>query len=140
MICVLTARIAKLRHLETARGRLLVLRRRVVTILTGRALQCNNFAHLFYFLSSLASHLGWQAACLGSLLTRRDAGLGAPAALFLKLCCWDQSGQAHALPHPLSMKSPEFERAGQIRPAQILLSSDHAPLCTRKLESLPDTP
>ena len=110
MIRVLTARIAKLRHLETARSRLLVLRRRVVTILTGRALQCNNFAHLFYFLSSLASHLGWQATCFGSLLTRRDAGLGAPAALFLKLCCWDQSGQAHALPHLLSTKSYRSER------------------------------
>jgi hypothetical protein len=109
MIRVLAACIAKLGHLETASGGLLVLRRRIVAILTGRALQCDDFAHWFYFLSSLASHIGWRAVCFGLLLTRRDAGFGAPAALFLKLCFWDQSGQAHALPLPLSTKPGVWE-------------------------------
>ena len=109
MIRVLAARVAELRHLKTAGGGLLILRRRVVAILAGRALQGDDFAHWFYFLSGLASHLGWRAACFGLLLTRRDAGFGAPAALFLKLCFWDQSGQAHALPLPLSTKQRLWE-------------------------------
>jgi hypothetical protein len=47
VIRVLAAGIAELRELETAGGRLLVLRRRVVPVFALRALQCNNFAHLF---------------------------------------------------------------------------------------------
>jgi hypothetical protein len=47
VVRVLAAGIAELRELETAGGRLLVLRRRVVPVLALRALQCNNFAHLF---------------------------------------------------------------------------------------------
>jgi hypothetical protein len=47
VVGVLAAGIAKLRELETASGRLLVLRRRVIPVFTIRALQCNNFAHLF---------------------------------------------------------------------------------------------
>src|SRR6516164_8292382 len=44
---VLAAAAAELLELETAGGRLLVLRRRVVPLLALGALQCNNFAHLF---------------------------------------------------------------------------------------------
>jgi hypothetical protein len=46
MIRVLAAGIAELRELEPARGRLLVLRRRVVPVLALGALQCNDFTHL----------------------------------------------------------------------------------------------
>jgi hypothetical protein len=61
MIRVLSARVAKLRKLQPTRGGLLVLRGGVVPVLTLGALQRNNFAH-GYILSSLASHIGWQAA------------------------------------------------------------------------------
>jgi hypothetical protein len=44
---VLAAGVAKLRELEAAGGRLLVLRRRVVPVFALGALQCNDFAHLF---------------------------------------------------------------------------------------------
>ena len=43
---VLPAAITKLLELEAARGRLLVLRRRVVALLALATLQCNNFPHL----------------------------------------------------------------------------------------------
>jgi hypothetical protein len=46
VVRVLAAGIAELRELETACGRLFVLRRRVVPVLALGALQCNNFAHL----------------------------------------------------------------------------------------------
>jgi hypothetical protein len=46
VIRVLAAGIAELRELQTAGGRLLVLRRRVVPVLALGALQCDNFAHL----------------------------------------------------------------------------------------------
>jgi len=59
---MLPARVAKLGELQPTRGCLLVLRRRIVPILTIRTLQCNDLAHND-FLSSVASHLGWQAAC-----------------------------------------------------------------------------
>ena len=58
---VLPAGIAKLGELQPSRGCLLVLRGRIVPILTIRTLQCNDLAHN-NFLSSVASHLGWQAA------------------------------------------------------------------------------
>jgi hypothetical protein len=44
---VLAAGIAELRELKAARGRLLVLRRGVIPVFAIRALQCDNFAHLF---------------------------------------------------------------------------------------------
>ena len=44
---VLPAAITKLRELETASGRLLILRRRVIALLTLAALQCDNFTHPF---------------------------------------------------------------------------------------------
>jgi hypothetical protein len=47
VIRVLAAGIAELRELQTAGGRLLVLRRRVVPVLALGALQCDDFAHLF---------------------------------------------------------------------------------------------
>jgi hypothetical protein len=47
MCRVLAAAVAELLELETASGRLLVLRRRVVPLLAIRALQCHDFAHLF---------------------------------------------------------------------------------------------
>src|ERR1700756_4498239 len=46
MCRVLSAAAAELLELETAGGRLLVLRRRVVPLLAIRALQCHDFAHL----------------------------------------------------------------------------------------------
>ena len=61
MIRVLSARIAKLRKLQPTRRCLLVLCGGVVTVLTLGALQRDDFAH-GYILSSLASHIGWQAA------------------------------------------------------------------------------
>ena len=84
MVRVLPARIAELRHLQTAGRRLLVLGRRIVPVLALRTLQGNDLAHGEYFLSSLASPLGWQAACpieteISAHLTRRDAGHKAPA-------------------------------------------------------------
>ena len=42
---MLAAAVTELLELETARGRLLVLRRRVVPLLTLSALQCHNFPH-----------------------------------------------------------------------------------------------
>ena len=84
MFRVLPANFAELRHLQTASRRLLVLRGRIVPVLAIRTLQGNDLAHRGYFLSSLASHLGWQAACpmeteISAHLTRRDAGHKAPA-------------------------------------------------------------
>jgi hypothetical protein len=46
MCRVLAAAVAELLELETASGRLLVLRRRVVPLLAIRALQCHDFTHL----------------------------------------------------------------------------------------------
>jgi hypothetical protein len=62
VVGVLAAGVAELRELKPARGRLLVLRRRVVPVLARRTLQCNNFAHSVCS-PIVASHLGWQAAC-----------------------------------------------------------------------------
>ena len=45
MRLVLPAAITELLELQTARGRLLVLRRRVIPLLTLSALQCHNFPH-----------------------------------------------------------------------------------------------
>jgi len=42
---MLPARVAKLGELQPSRGRLLVLRRRIVPVLTIRTLQCNDLAH-----------------------------------------------------------------------------------------------
>ena len=46
MCRVLAAAVTELLELETASGRLLVLRRRVVPLFAIRALQCDDFAHL----------------------------------------------------------------------------------------------
>jgi hypothetical protein len=53
VIRVLAAAVAELRELETAGGRLLVLRRRVIPLLANGALQCDDFAHLFIIPSNL---------------------------------------------------------------------------------------
>jgi len=74
VVGVLAAGVAELRELKPARGRLLVLRRRVVPVLARRTLQCDNFAH-YVSPSNVASHLGWQAACG---MARRDTGLVCP--------------------------------------------------------------
>ena len=85
MVRVLAAGIAELRELKPPSGRLLVLRRRVVPVLAHRTLQCDNVAH-FVCSPNVASHFGWQAACLWRVdddpapLTRRDTGPLAPAA------------------------------------------------------------
>jgi len=105
VVRVLPAGIAELRELQTTRRRLLVLGRRIVPVLAYRTLQCNDLAH-GYFLSSVASHLGWQAARFRLVLTRRDAGLRSLQPLFLKFSCGKETGQAHDLPHPLSTKTP----------------------------------
>jgi hypothetical protein len=57
MRSVLPATVAELRELQAARGRLLVLRRRVVPLLALAALQCNNFAHLFILTDFTAFYL-----------------------------------------------------------------------------------
>jgi hypothetical protein len=49
---VLTAAIAELRELEPAGGRLLVLRRRVITLLARGTLQSNYFTHTFILTDS----------------------------------------------------------------------------------------
>ena len=46
MCLVLAAAVAELLELETASGRLLVLRRRVVPLLAHRALQIHDFPHI----------------------------------------------------------------------------------------------
>ena len=46
---VLPATVTELLELETARGRLLVLRRRVIPLLALSALQCDNFPHFKSF-------------------------------------------------------------------------------------------
>jgi hypothetical protein len=45
VLLVLPAVVAELLELQTARGRLLVLRRRVVPVFALSALQCHNFPH-----------------------------------------------------------------------------------------------
>jgi hypothetical protein len=49
---MLAAALAKLGELETAGGRLFVLRRRVIALLAFRALQCDDFPHFPNPLSS----------------------------------------------------------------------------------------
>ncbi len=49
---MLAAAIAELRELQTASGRLFVLRRRVIALLTLRALQGNNFTHPYILTDS----------------------------------------------------------------------------------------
>jgi hypothetical protein len=46
---MLAAAVTELLELQTARGRLLVLGRRVIPFLALRALQCNNFPHFQSF-------------------------------------------------------------------------------------------
>jgi hypothetical protein len=53
---VLAAAVTELLELQTARGRLFVLRRRVIPLLALRALQCNNFPHS-KFLSAISHQL-----------------------------------------------------------------------------------
>jgi len=45
----------------------------------------------------VANHLGWQAACFGLLLTRRDAGLKTPAALNPEIVMLEAERSGHAL-------------------------------------------
>ena len=49
---MLAAAVTELLELETAGGRLLVLRRRVVPLLAHSALQCHNFPHLLILTDS----------------------------------------------------------------------------------------
>jgi hypothetical protein len=53
---MLAAGITELRELQTASGRLLILCRRVIPVFAIRALQCNNFAHLFILTDFAESH------------------------------------------------------------------------------------
>jgi hypothetical protein len=66
---VLAAAVTELLELQTAGGRLFVLRRRVIPLLAHLALQCNNFPHSkpfqFSVLSSqfsVVSHLAFHSA------------------------------------------------------------------------------
>lgn len=52
MIGVLAAAITELRELETAGGRLLILRRCVVALLALATLQCHDFTHLIILIDS----------------------------------------------------------------------------------------
>jgi hypothetical protein len=54
MVGVLAATVTKLRELEAACGRLLVLGRRVVTFLALATLQCHNFTHFSILTESAA--------------------------------------------------------------------------------------
>jgi hypothetical protein len=70
VVRVLAAGVAELRELKSARGRLLVLRRRVVPVLAHRTLQGDNFAHCLLLLSWPATSAGkqrgvWHAATQG---------------------------------------------------------------------------
>jgi hypothetical protein len=55
---VLAAAATELLELQTASGRLLVLRRRVVALLALSALQCNDFPHIHSFQQSPVQHAG----------------------------------------------------------------------------------
>jgi hypothetical protein len=55
MHLVLAAAVAELLELETAGGRLLVLRRRVVPLLALSALQCHDFPHFLILTDSAIS-------------------------------------------------------------------------------------
>lgn len=50
VIGVLSAGVAELRELEPAGGSFFVFGGRVVPVLTGRALECDDFAHDLYYL------------------------------------------------------------------------------------------
>jgi hypothetical protein len=80
---VLAARVAELGHFQTASGGLLVLGRRVVAVLALGALHGDDFAHCLLLLSWPTTTVGEQLAWSSESrrLTRRDAGLEAPAAL-----------------------------------------------------------
>jgi hypothetical protein len=52
---VLAAAVTKLLELQTAGGRLFILRRRVIPFLALSALQCHNFPHLKSFQFSVVS-------------------------------------------------------------------------------------
>ena len=56
MRTVCAAALAELRELEAARGRLFVLRRRVVALLALGALQCHNLSHLFILTDPRQNH------------------------------------------------------------------------------------
>jgi hypothetical protein len=62
---VLAAAVTELRELETARGRLLVLRRRVIALLARSALQCNDFPHIHSFQQSALQYAGTSPFRLG---------------------------------------------------------------------------
>lgn len=82
---VFAAGVAELRELQTTGGGLLVLRGRVVPVLALRALQCDDLAHSSNLLLTWPAALaGKQLVLVGhSHLTRRDAGLTAPATQIL---------------------------------------------------------
>jgi hypothetical protein len=69
---VLAAGIAELRELQTAGGRLLVLRRRVIPVLALGALQCNNFAHLSILTDFAENHASSDKPFI--LISKRMAG------------------------------------------------------------------
>ena len=85
---MLPARVAKLGELQPSRGRLLVLRRRIVPVLTIRTLQCNDLAHdtssLVWPTTSAGKQLVSAVGVYLPHLTRRDAGLRSLQPVFLK--------------------------------------------------------
>jgi hypothetical protein len=77
---MLAAAIAELRELQTASGRLFILRRRVIALFAYRALQCHDLTHLFILTDCPGScpdnhfHFflgkrGFTSPCLFNLLT-----------------------------------------------------------------------
>ena len=79
---VLAAGVAELRELQTARGRLLVLRGGVVPVLAIRALEGDDLAHCCLLLLTWpATSAGKQRIRASKKLrpTRRDAGVTVPA-------------------------------------------------------------
>ena len=119
MVGVLAAGIAELRHLQTPGGRLLVLGRRIVPVLTCRTLQCDDLAHWLYFLSVWpATSAGKQLASeLRLLLTRRNAGLKAPAALNPEIVMQEDGAVRPRSPVLLSTKA----RVSAKNPTNMLL-------------------
>jgi hypothetical protein len=115
---MLAAAVAEFRELETARGRLLVLRRRVVPLFAVSALQRHDFTH-DSFSFKVASHLGWQAAT-----PVRDCQTDTPqhrvVALRTKTSCKAEAGRSGQAT-PCFPHYPRNRHFGEVRQASLAL-------------------
>ena len=109
MVRVLAARIAKLGELETSGGGSLVLGGGIVPVLAHRALQADDLAHWISLVWPATSAGKQRAILLRRALTRRDAGLGAPAARYLS-CETKDERSGHARSTPIIHESTAFEK------------------------------